>query len=807
LDDLTQRLTDALAGRYVVVRGIGEGGMASVFLAHDLRHDREVAIKVLREDIGVALGAERFLREIKVAARLQHPHILPLFDSGEASGLLFYVMPYVPGESLRQRLQRERMLPVEDAQRIAREVADALAFAHAAGVVHRDIKPENILLTGDHAVVADFGIARAITESGGNSLTGVGLTLGTPAYMSPEQAGGETVDGRSDIYALGCVLYEMLAGDVPFRGPTVESVVQQHLAATPIPVESRRTSVPVVTSAIVRRCLAKEPADRFANASELAGALAHTGVATPAAPLPVRKPAGRVTWVLLTGAVGLAATGAVWFLRRPTPSAAGPEEPPSVAILRCASNAPGAEEQFLSDGITQEIIARLAQVQNLKVISGSSVIPLSSAGLTLPQIADTLGVRYVLECTVSRTNDRIRVFGQLVDASTSAVRWARPFEGLLADKTRIEDDVARQVVGALSTETSVLRAPSTASRTTVPAAAAALLEGNYQLHRRSPEAIRAAIGAYIKAIQLDSGFAPAYAALGAAYGLALTYQADFAISPYEVYARGLILTSRALDLDSTIAEAYAARAYIATKAFGPSGPIAEDIRHALKYSPNSADVHGWYAHYLSREGRHDEALVEAERAIALDPIAPGRRVGFALDAVGAARFDLAVREADHAAALEPTLESARGYGALAALGGGDANRCLAFRPSRSVQSTCLRALGRAAEARHIADSLAETVPGGGTEPLSGGANARTARDLTTFYALAGDAPQATQWLQRAFEASPNAIDFRILGSTLYDRVRKHPAFSEALNRIRSETWARTDAARSRITLVAALTPP
>src|SRR2546426_2416332 len=245
MTELLPRIQAALAKRYAIQRELGHGGMAVVFYAEDRKHHRPVAVKVLRPELGAVIGSERFLREIEIAAQLTHPHILPLYDSGAAVGLLYYVMPYVEGESLRDRLEREKQLPLDDALQIAREVADALSFAHSYGVVHRDIKPENILLEAGHAVVSDFGIARALTAAGARRITQTGIALGTPAYMSPEQAAADTeLDGRSDVYSLGCVLYEMLAGQPPFTGPTVESVVHQHLTAAPPPVTALRPTVP-----------------------------------------------------------------------------------------------------------------------------------------------------------------------------------------------------------------------------------------------------------------------------------------------------------------------------------------------------------------------------------------------------------------------------------------------------------------------------------------------------------------------------------------------------------------------------------
>jgi len=278
------RLTTALADRYRIIRELGQGGMATVYLAEDLKHHRQVAIKVLRPELAAALGADRFLREIETTANLRHPHILPLFDSGALttddsltnhdSRLLFYVMPYVEGESLRSRLDREKQLPLDAALQIAREVGDALSYAHTRGVIHRDIKPENILLESGHAVVADFGIARAVDAAGAESLTATGMSIGTPAYMSPEQAAGQRdLDGRSDLYALACVLYEMLAGQPPFTGATAEILVRQHLIVDAPPVTNFRPAVPAPVAAALQRALAKSPADRFNPVAQFSEAL------------------------------------------------------------------------------------------------------------------------------------------------------------------------------------------------------------------------------------------------------------------------------------------------------------------------------------------------------------------------------------------------------------------------------------------------------------------------------------------------------------------------------------------------------
>jgi len=315
------RLQTALADRYRFERSLGSGGMATVYLADDLKHHRKVAVKVLRPELAHALGSERFLLEIETTANLRHPHILPLFDSGEADGFLYYAMPLVEGESLRDRLDREKQLPLDDALRITREVADALVYAHGRGVIHRDLKPENILLEGGHAVLADFGIARAVTVAGGESLTETGIIIGTPTYMSPEQAAGnKDLDGRSDQYSLGCVLYEMLAGQPPFTGPTVQSIVHQHLTAEARLVTEIRPSVPADVATALGRALAKSPADRFGSVGELADALRRSPLPAPNRPSSSRP---LILGIVTAGVVALVALGVRMLRTAPEPIALG----------------------------------------------------------------------------------------------------------------------------------------------------------------------------------------------------------------------------------------------------------------------------------------------------------------------------------------------------------------------------------------------------------------------------------------------------------------------------------------------------
>jgi serine/threonine-protein kinase len=374
--------------------------MATVFLAEDLRHRRQVAVKVLRAELAGMLGPERFLREIETVARLRHPHILPLYDSGEADGFLYYVMPLVEGESLRDRLRREKQLPLDDALRIAREVADALSYAHAHGVVHRDIKPENLLLESGHAVVADFGIARAVSAAADDRLTETGLALGTPTYMSPEQAAGSgELDGRSDLYSLGCVLYEMLAGEPPFTGPTAANVIQQHVTAVPRSITQLRPAVPAGVAEAINRALAKTPADRFNPVGQFADALGKGGETGPTPT--VATPTGSTRRAF----AGLAATAlvvaAVWAFARRSP---GPEQRPVSGTPRIVvlpfTNLGRPEDEYFADGVTEEVTTRIGATPGLGVIARTSAATYRKSDKSVRQIGAELGVDYVLEGSV-----------------------------------------------------------------------------------------------------------------------------------------------------------------------------------------------------------------------------------------------------------------------------------------------------------------------------------------------------------------------------------------------------------------------
>jgi serine/threonine-protein kinase len=459
--DLLEHLKAALKDRYDVERELGQGGMATVFLARDVRHERKVAIKVLHDDIGMALGPERFRREIQISTSLSHPHILQLFDSGVADGKLYYVMPFIEGESLRDRINREKILPIEDALQITGEVASALDFAHRKNIVHRDIKPENILLQDGHALVADFGIARAVDSMNqGQALTQTGVSLGTPTYMSPEQAFAEKdIDGRSDEYSLACVLYEMLTGQPPFTGPNAQSIMARHSMAAVPSMQIVRNTIPDEVEDLVQRALAKSPADRFPTLGEFAAELKecvidHATVTRRIDRRTVTRPVPKAQKKKPYLAIGQVAAGVIvvgligWkLLGRSTPASAetGGLDPSHVAILYFDDVSSGGKLGYLADGLTESLIDELSQVQALDVVSKSGVAMFRNSDAAPDSIAKTLDAGTLVRGSVDEVGDKMRVTVRLIDGSSGADLKRESFDQPKGSVFAVRDSLAREV--------------------------------------------------------------------------------------------------------------------------------------------------------------------------------------------------------------------------------------------------------------------------------------------------------------------------------------------------------------------------
>jgi len=564
-----ERVRAALAGRYAIRRVLGCGGAATVYLADDLKHGRPVALKVLRPEVAASLGAERFVEEIGVAARLNHPHILSLHDSGEADGLLYYVMPFVEGESLRDRIARRRQMPPDEAVAIAGDVAEALDYAHRHGVIHRDVKPENILFQDAHAAIGDFGVARGVTASTRARLTESGLLIGTPEYMSPEACAGEAdLDGRSDEYGLACVLYEMLAGCPPFRAATPQGVIARHLADAVPPLGTVRPDVPAHVVRAVMRALAKAPADRFPTLQAFAEALR---------------------------------TGA------PDQEVA---QARSVAVLPFTNSSGLPEDDVLCDGITEEIINALSRLERLRVASRTSVFVFKEKREDVRTIGAQLRVGAVLEGGLRRSGNRLRVSVQLVGVADGYLLWSERYDREMADVFAIQDDIARSIAGALQV---LLSDDERAALERVPTrdirAYEYYLKGRQFFRQSRRKTLQFAEEMFRRAIAHDPGYAQAWAGLADCCSLLQMYYPGAAAEP----GLGEEASARALALDPRLPEAHAARGFALWQAGRVDAAVAE-LEQARSLDPRQFEARYFLARLRFGQGAIGEAAALFEEA-------------------------------------------------------------------------------------------------------------------------------------------------------------------------------------------------
>jgi len=703
LSEQAQAVRDALAGRYRVERELGQGGMAVVYLAHDLKHDRDVAIKVLRPELAASVGPERFEREIRFAAKLSHPHILPLFDSGDAEGQLYYVMPCVAGQSLRDRLDRDRMLPVAEAVRIAVEVAGALDHAHRHAVVHRDIKPENIMFQDGHALVADFGIGKAVSAVRADTLTGEGMSVGTAAYMSPEQAVADTIDGRSDIYSLGCVLYEMLVGEPPFTGTTVQAVIAKRFVQTPADVAGLRDGIPATVARAVQRALARAPLDRFETAAAFATMLSHADAAQHA------------------------------------PN----ERAPSIAVLPFANLGGDKEQEYFSDGLAEEIINLLARIPGLKVIARTSAFAFRDKEQDIRRIAASLGVSTVLEGSVRRSGNRIRVTAQLIAASDGSHLLSERYDREVSDVFALQDEIATAITAALRVK---LSPASSAPRRYVPSVPAydAYLRARYHGARVTPDSVERSREYYEQAIALDPGFALAHAGL-AYYYMLLT---NFGSSPAHTVVPMLREeVRRALQIDPTLLDAQAMEAFV-IGFYDLDWAEAERRFAAMPLLELSGPFRALYGLVFFFTGRHEKAIAFVEPLIEEDPLEVWPMMNRHAYLQGAGREEEALAQLEKVLELNEGLPVARVSMAMLEADRGrlDAGLAVARRahadaPWYPDTAAALAGLLHRAGDEAGARSLAAT--------LGTGSTFGDARVNALYLLLCGDVEGAVPWVERS----------------------------------------------------------
>ena len=722
--------------------------MATVYLAHDRKHDRSVALKVLHPDLATAVGAERFLREIRLTAQLQHPHILPVLDSGGAKELLWYVMPYVEGESLRQRLNREEQLSLDEALEITRQMATALAYAHGQGVIHRDIKPENILLAGDQAVLGDFGIAQAVRAAGGERITESGVTVGTPAYMSPEHASGGQVGPRSDLYALACVLYEMLAAHPPFLGATAQEVMARHVMDPVPPLRTARPAVPGAVEQAIERALAKVPADRFATAAEFARALQ-----TPARAAPGSPPHGR-------------------------PAGAGGSPDTSVAVLPFLNLSGDPENDLFAAGMTEEIIDALTQIKKLHVAARTSSFSFKGKQVDLRVIGERLNVRTVLEGSVRRAGTRLRITVQLVNAADGYHLWSEKYDRELKDIFAVQEEIARSIAERLKV-TFEGEQPLVKAGTDSIEAYQLYVEGRTLFFQRGPH-LRRSLECFRRAAERDADYAVAWAGLADAHNVSCFY----GLEPPEVsQPEAKAAAERAVALDPSLAETHSALALV--RLFhGDYAQSGLEFLQSLDLNPAGVQARIFYGLYylLWGGGRLEEGISQVKRAIHDDPLSSYARAMLAAAYMSSQNPEAALEHANAGLELDPNSFVARMIAVTALWQAGDAAKSTEIgqpwlvasgRHSWAVATLAViyADWGRIADAEALYMELAWRAKREYVQPA-----------MLACAALAFDSEAAARYLQEGYaRRDPFMIVTRRW--PLWARLWKQPGFNEIAQRM------------------------
>jgi len=767
-------LPELLADRYQIGRELGRGGMARVYLARDLKHGRDVAIKVIRPELSASLGHDRFLREIEIAARLNHPNILPLHDSGEISGSLYFVMPYAEGPSLRDRLARDGALPVSEALSMLRDVARALAYAHEHGVVHRDIKPDNVMLSGGAAVVTDFGIAKAIsaalTDVAGPIVTLSGSPIGTPAYLAPEQATGDpSTDQRADIYSFGCLAYELFTGTPPFPDESVHLVIAAHLGTVPRPVTALRADVPPAVAALISRCLEKNPADRPQSARELLDSLEGAATGTMAAS---RRPAQALRWAGLALVAGLIGTAAYLTTRAPGVSA-----PISLAVLPFHNISADSAMDFVAGGLAEEVASALARVPGIQITSRSGARAYGGElTVDVAEVGIKLKAAYVMTGVVRQERGRWILSADLALAADGTSLWDSVFNVSQDQVAGAADAIAGSLTARLRSRfpNSIGSAPvfRPNQRTSNNEAYVLYLRGQDKLDRREMS-VKEQADLFREAIRKDTLYAPAWSGLSMALALFPAFQG----APSKDIHDGLVSAARrALELDSTLAQPHVAlgMAY----GFKYQWDSAEtELRTAIRLDGHHVEARHQYARHLRNRGRLDEALTQLRAARAEDPasavVLSHLSYVYYLDG----QMDSALVESRRALELDPVNRTSVGMGALVRLGNKlpAQARELADRASTNtpfIAYVVAKSGDTAAARQRLQKQDAES-------PQPGMAETRRAY---TYLGL-GDTARALSALERATDTKeiwPALISFL---DPIYDPIRRSARFHALLRRV------------------------
>jgi eukaryotic-like serine/threonine-protein kinase len=819
VNGLSDQVQTALGERYTLERELGGGGMSRVFVAEEKALGRKVVVKILPPEMAAGVSVERFRREILLAARLQHPYIVALLTAGDAGGLPYFTMPLVDGESLRDRLARSGELPISDVVRIMRDVAAALAYAHECGILHRDIKPGNILLSRHHALVADFGVAKAYAASsaqaGGESLTTAGLAIGTPNYIAPEQAMAEAnIDGRADLYSLGAVAYEMLTGRPPFAGRSAQATLLAHLDEAVVPINKHRPNTPPALAAIVMHCLEKRPADRLQSASQLvaqlealdtsattaaatiaAASAASTPIAPPPAAAPTRPVWSRQRLWIASGVVSVLVVAAVVLglvrRARATPPAAPP--PPvaaapsmnmnmampaatqSVAVLPFFNVGRDTASEYFAEGVADELTTSLGHIPGLRVAARSSSFTFRGADANAQDVGQKLHVSNVLEGTVLKDHGRLRVTAQLVSTADGLSVWSDSYERRANDIFNVEDELAHDIAGALHTTLSNPSADSTlAPRGTTNLGAYDLfLQGRYLLAQGGITPLRRAIALFKQAVAADSTFSRANAAMAIAYVLLPRYgaRAD-SVDPLAERA-----AQRALAFDPQSPEAHLALGHVRLDQWRWAAADSQ-LDKSIDLDPSNPLVHLWHADVLMGLGQIDAAVDHGQMAYDIDPLSPVTSQIIAGMLVNARRYDDAANMARHGLGLDPSLAGLYNSLMEAELFGHHkdsaivvANRALRVAPNapgvRAAAAWVYASAGRRDDAQALVDAMRALMPDGKVSYL----------DFANAHLALGETDSALTWIATGIQQHKSESGWTAIAcDPTYDSLRHNPQF-------------------------------
>ena len=771
--NLAVEIRSALADRYRIERELGAGGMATVFLAHDLKHDRDVAIKVMHPEIAQSLGTERFLREIAMTANLRHPHILPLYDSGAAAGVVYYVMPFIDGGSLRDRLDRDKQLPIDEALTIAREVADALGYAHASGVVHRDIKPENIMLERGHAIVSDFGIARAASTLGSERITETGMSVGTPTYMSPEQAACEPdIDGRSDLYSLGCVLYEMLGGQPPFTGPTVESVVRQHLITEAAPITNLRPTVPAEVAGALARTLAKNPADRFNPAAQFVQALAPAVSTQPIQKVTSREPRSPATITLIAAAGVVAVVALGWIGVRSLPLGATPKIE-RIAVLPMENQTGDTSQMFFADGMTRELIGVLTDA-GVWTLGHRAVAAYRNTAKPAAEIARELGVDALVTGSVLKAGDVVQIAAELTDPKSGKSLWARTFSRPAPDVVTLEHEVALEIARGIRARLTPDQEKSLGSARPVnPQAYAQYLLGQEEINQRTPESIQRAIAYLGRSIALDSTFASAWATYAMAHAYGIFYNA---VPPDSARAAIERASARALELDDQLGDALIAHGMMRFLLDWDFTKADEEINRGMDRNPTTI-AQAFAVYFPWETGQFEKASTIGKHIIELEPTTAQWHSDMAWNRWSAGDSVAARAYAQQAIRLDSTFNEPYFILAMINADGGNA-------PAARREAAQTIALGKGAFAQVIDGYVkAKTGDTAGARRVLQAMDGRRPAQRAVVFAALGSSDSMYVMFERAIDAKdPDAIWFLNAIPSLRP-MRQEPRYQRLLERM------------------------